>query len=499
MKKTYLLTLGLVGSLFLGCANKNNTITSQNFKSQHIKNIYYKAKPKYSLYMPIDTMPYGDVIQKKVVDKNKLLNSYKKVFNYKNIYSRRNIYDKKKLYSKAVELNTLKPIGYKKFGYKFDSVSDWGLGSMKKKGLKCKGFYKLEKHYSSKDIATNVTVGVLSFGLAPAIFGTTHGEQCVFDNIKFEKFVLNYLKQNNINRKQLIDEYAKLVDQANSENKKILDNYYSIKSENEKIKSLPVKKKYNDKTGFFKQDKIDIEIKKYIKMPQKPDLKAMVSSAFPCTPMQGCLNNFSIVNNKITLTTKNYIAKLKEGNKNKEFIKYAFSKNPHKYDNKRGKILYYNVTVNPKTDTATYTIYRADFYDAIPHYSIKNAVIKVEELPNGYVKFTNYTNKFLDVNTLSIYFKDRIVNVPVNLQLAPHGEKDLYVKGFADVVTELNNLHGRIDFKEFYTLKDIKAKDINKKITVGLAVKYKIAGSNKSSSLYQETKYPIKELIKDKI
>ncbi len=75
MKKTYLLTLGLVGSLFLGCANKNNTITSQNFKSQHIKNIYYKAKPKYSLYMPIDTMPYGDVIQKKVVDKNKLLNS----------------------------------------------------------------------------------------------------------------------------------------------------------------------------------------------------------------------------------------------------------------------------------------------------------------------------------------------------------------------------------------------------------------------------------------
>ena len=463
MKKTYLLTLGLIGTLFLGCANKTSSIT----KSQTLPS--YKPESKYSLYMPFNQF---DSLEDEVNNK---------------------------AHYKSLNLNTLKPVKLPKMSCKVRTAT-WGLLKSRNKCI-CRNFYQYEKSYLKSDnFPTIAVVGALTFGIVPALFGIPYNEYCILNEEKFNRYIINYLNQHNIDRKKLIDEYMKAVDNVYSKNKKLQSIYFKIRQKYINIKSAPMKKKYNDKTGFLSNhDYIDIVIKKHITMPQKPDLIKIINNAFPCTPMQGCLGNFSFANHQIDTTVETYINELKSGAKYNEFIKYSYNKNPHKYDNKNGKILYYNVTVNPQTDTAVYTIYRTDFYNAIPHYSIENSTIKVEELPNGEVKFTNLTNKFIDIDILSIYFKDRIINIPVNLQLAPHGEKNLYVKGFADVVTELNNLHERVDFKEFYTLSNITAKDKNKKITVGLAVKYKVAGSNKTNTLYNETKYPISKLIKDKI
>ncbi|QCT94635.1 hypothetical protein FE773_05420 [Caminibacter mediatlanticus TB-2] len=465
MKKSLLFLI--ISLLILGCANKSPHIST---KTQNNKNLSYKLKSKYYLYMSTQS---GMIVNN--INNNNLKEKY------------------------FVRLNDLKPYGYKNKIYCTGWIYYWA------RNYKCncdKNIYDKKKHYN---VGFALLLGGTTFGLGWLVFGIPHYTVCNFNDNKFFHFVNNKLTFYKIDRNKIIDKYSNLVDKADLLNKKTILIYNKYLEKYSEFKRKTIKEKYNDKIGFLsKNDHINLKITNYIEIPKRPSLKRRINEIFPCYTFfsnKNCMNQFASTSAEIEKMVKNYVYQLQEGDKNLSFIKYSYNKGIHKYDNNKGKILYYNIKIDKKASTVIYTIYRTDFYDVIPNYAIKDKYIKIEELQNGNIKIKNLTNKFLYVSMLSIYFNNHIVNYPANLNLAPNSEFTTYIKGFVNEATRLHDLVNSqgndINYNNFYMLKNVKNK--NQKIIVGLAVKYKIVGTDKYRTLYKKNRVPIETLIKNKI
>jgi len=149
MKKFSILTLGLAGVLFLGCANKH---ISPNSGSQISK--LDNKKSKYTLYMPLNQFNHLE---------NKVNN---------------------KAPYKSLNLNTLQPVKLPKISCSIRTAK-WGIIKSNRHCF-CDSFYNKETSYTKAyGFKTIVFVGLLTYGLIPLIYGIPYQEECIFNENEF--------------------------------------------------------------------------------------------------------------------------------------------------------------------------------------------------------------------------------------------------------------------------------------------------------------------------
>tara|TARA_R110001583_G_scaffold160246_1_gene312158 strand:- start:95 stop:1378 length:1284 start_codon:yes stop_codon:yes gene_type:complete len=131
------------------------------------------------------------------------------------------------------------------------------------------------------------------------------------------------------------------------------------------------------------------------------------------------------------------------------------------------------------------TIHSVSFDNVMPKFiSVVDDNVTVE-LVNGLVKAKNKSSKFLTIDSLSFYHNGKIATLAeLNREFSPESESEItYIKS-APISKEA------ISFKKL-TAAIAGSKNVN----YGIAIKYRIADTNKEKTLYKSEDFKLRDLI----
>ena len=150
------------------------------------------------------------------------------------------------------------------------------------------------------------------------------------------------------------------------------------------------------------------------------------------------------------------------------------SKLPDMISFRSGDLIPFDSTINIKSK---------NFRNLYPK-NYKNSDENLEILQTGsLIRFTNLTDKFLTVKTVSVYYEKDISTLNNEIQLPPHSFSNIYLSDF-----KLSD--------KFIDKRDVTQENYNFNfLNYGFAVKYMIADTKTEKTLYKTKNHSIKEMI----
>ncbi|MEZ9537612.1 hypothetical protein AB4160_05380 [Shewanella sp. 10N.286.51.B8] len=133
-------------------------------------------------------------------------------------------------------------------------------------------------------------------------------------------------------------------------------------------------------------------------------------------------------------------------------------------------------------DPITYNVKSANQYVFEPHFDMNDSNIAIRLTSNGYLKVENRTNSFITINSLSLYFgADIETDSNINLEIPP------------SATSSNMSIHSFNIYDKNRKLKNIKKENLEKELSLGLALKYKVLNTNKENTLYDTNIYKYSE------
>ncbi len=416
-------------------------------------------------------------------------------------------------------VNNYQPFGFKDSFYR---TSAYGSCLWDKTG---KTYSKYESIETSTDVG-DVLADIIVFPLAlPEGFSCS--DYHVFNYRYFDNDMKNLLPQSDA--KKLVSNYDMLIKTEHTKENKInykinrlnnisLQKLKQIKSKylDTNTNTITKKLKIIDKTGLYNNEKLPEKLSIYKNNFQNPTLLQKISYAniinnsFPCTTISGCVSN---MDNDRVLIEKKYQHEiesiLQQHNKflqenvksYTELSRFYNVKNDLKKSSikikKKGitKTIFY--TVNIKSNKlplnqkllSTVTVTRVNYFNVFPEYKNKDKNLGIVFNPQTKnYELINYTNKFLQIKSVSLYYNGVIQSLTLSrnnnaivIELSPQEIKNI---GLYDYIKESN----------YKNLTKKQAEQKNFKF--GFAIKYTIGKQTINITLYNEYQYNLYSLIK---
>jgi hypothetical protein len=131
----------------------------------------------------------------------------------------------------------------------------------------------------------------------------------------------------------------------------------------------------------------------------------------------------------------------------------------------------------------TYSISSAKKYTFYPIIKAIDENLTISSTKTGQIEIINKTNSFITLSSLSFYLGNNIETLSnLNLELAPRA------------VSNNLNMNKFKAYSSNRTLRSIIKKDLNNKIAIGVATKYKIIDTNVEKTIYKKSNYKYSEL-----
>lgn len=420
----------------------------------------------------------------------KMSNTNLYVSNFESITNRPN--------SKGFKLNDYSP-----FGFDTDVIKG------KMDGILWPKKYKSDpKNYRVSECEDSpATVLTMNIIVTPFLLGTNlifGGGRCtkriIFEHERFDKDVKLWVETNKIDRNLILTQYESLVTSERKAASKIhalLENY----KENYLAQNPKISRKYNDKTGFYKDEHLALGIKLRHNVLHTPKdfIADIVDAAFPCKSTMQCVNNIKDAKNIIEKNQEplsqmiaSYENRLKEESANLHLtIPQGMQK-----ENFGKKTLYYTigelsseVPVTQKHIEALYTITTADFSEIYPSYANENRDLKIAFNPRTLeLQLQNNTKQFIQLNSISMYYGDNIYQLLDN-------QSANFARELSPESTNTNKIPNVASESSYTDM--TKEKALTQNIHFGFAVKYTIGDSTKNNTLYELKKYSAYDLLKN--
>lgn len=320
--------------------------------------------------------------------------------------------------------------------------------------------------------------------------GNTKGVYCQNDTpffsntvgVRFKPYGHIILKQDNLydflsdhNLYSKINNYNSLNKLVSTELKK-LDPYVLAQQEKYESVKPQYKVQINDKSGLYDQsiDFNDAVHYRYNKLEKAnytlPAYKINDSNAFFTTEKKKFLNTYPGIKTEL-------YAEIDRNNKH--VTMYYNQPYSEKYVYKINKIdkIYFN-----KKSKIIVDIQSADIKLNYPVIAISDKTISIEDGESGTIRFTNNSNDFISIKSVSYYFnKDIITDTDFDKNSILEIPPEAYVELSKDIAEE--KFEKGLIFNAT-TAKKLKANKIN----FGLAIKYVKSSSNKVKTLYKTKK-----------
>jgi hypothetical protein len=131
----------------------------------------------------------------------------------------------------------------------------------------------------------------------------------------------------------------------------------------------------------------------------------------------------------------------------------------------------------------TYSISSAKKYTLYPVIKVMDENLTINSTNSGQIEIINNTNSFITLSSLSFYFGKNIETLSnLGLELPP------------GAVSQKLNMNEFKTYSNDRTLYSIVKKDLNKKIAIGVATKYKIIDTNVEKTIYIKNNYKYSDL-----
>ncbi|WP_457744836.1 hypothetical protein [Sulfurimonas sp.] len=452
--------------------------------------------------------------------KNMSNNEYKMQASLYVKYNKKNKIFEKKIYNNlsgyGARLNDYNPIGFPFINSRKKITEGWNGIFWNRPDLGIP-FYD----YSCKAPITDTILSIIIFptllggGLCPVYYAN-------FNRDNFDSTIKEFVVDNNIDRKALIDGYTTLLDRQSTAQNTLI----SLNSKvNDKLLTLEkhYQEQYNEKepkiivinedlSGFYHNEPLvqlvslshkNIATKK---VDFTKSYESIKNSAFPCSPNSQCLQNISHATDEIKQDLSKSVAeiKLKEKAIVKEYnsslekrtkflnVNADYSEHSVKVGN---KTLYYKlknvrseVSAKAKTFRVTYQITAASFTDIYPGYTNEDKNIKVYFNPKKEtIRLLNKTDKFLEIGSISIYYNNKIYTLNNDIQsnftneLSPHATKELSISWLDIAEADYNRI----------TLRKIKRNSL----LFGVAVKYTTLNPSIKHTLYRLDRHNLVKIL----
>lgn len=415
-------------------------------------------------------------------------------------------------------LNDYKPYGFNTGTYSvgaggilwfhpYGSVEEYDIYQCKSKPLNTLTF---------NAIMIPMTLGLM--GLVGGFCDQRH----IFDHEGFDADAKDWTEDNVENRDTLISSYTSLVSISNENMSKIWNEKSKIqrnaKSEQskfkeryEKIPSIKINK--IDNTGLYRNEKLSqtIAIVKntvpYQDFDYPHDFHKQLNKPFPCTSQQSCIAGIEAAKKSIKLEAVDAVNDMKkksdvylyeyikELNKITSQVNLTYQEGEH-IEHFRKKTIHYSVstTTNVISSFDKYAngkiiIEKIDYKEIYPSFKNSNSDISISFNPETKaMKLSNKTNKFIQVNSVSLYYGDSIYTISDNknsnysTELSPESFKTFIIS------------QGIVE-SEYKEVTKRKALDTN--MSFGFAVKYTVGDNSRNKTLYRLDKANLYNLIKN--
>lgn len=369
----------------------------------------------------------------------------------------------------------------------------------------------------------NIIFAPFVLGLNIIIGGGMCDYHHVFAYEEFDESVKQWIEDENIHPKILIDGYETLLDKSEYAS-------YSLeqltRETNEKLNDILLKYKtayennaipkeqavYKDASGFYKHEELPSLIKiKANKLAQNSvdytkEYKYSVNKNFPCEAGQECLNKFNAATMEITNDMQKRLKEDQEENKKifkeyknllqKTISTYSVEQDHNEYSvEKKHKTLYYTLLKAPDTIKShlqkfptTYKITAASFTEIYPTYKNEDNNIKITFDPETKnITLENKTKNFIEVQSVSVYYGSKIYTI--------NNDKNTnFVSELSPDAVNTMSLWEDIPLANY---KRITTKDTNgKKLSFGFAVKYKTLQHSQQHTLYRLDNHNLTKILK---
>jgi hypothetical protein len=343
----------------------------------------------------------------------------------------------------------------------------------------------------------------------------------VFDYEAFDEDAKEFVKDNNIKRKELLSSYSDLMSVSDGAKSKIAKNvsninyrlqtqYRTYMEKESNIKTPKIATHYDGKNGFYKGEDLK---EKVVFVKNKLDRKtfsydvyysSFINDAFPCKPNQECLNNFDRSKKNIVAQNdkdlKGLALKAKKSLQTTKAIlekeiatlnvKYPHTEVIESFGN---KTLHYFIKTkdvvpsNTKVLPVTYKIVSADFTDVFPYYTNQNRDITIVFNPKDQtIHLSNKTNKFIEIDSISLYYNNDVYKINQN-------QTKNYSREISPQAISTFKLIRTIPNAQYKGITYAQAK--NKTVQFGFALKYSIGDSTKEHTLYKLKKVNLVKLL----
>jgi len=391
----------------------------------------------------------------------------------------------------VVSLSNKKPVNYSLGEYPCSSVL-WGPNG----GGQCheNGLQFRETRIRVILTALHNLVGPIA--LMPLLCGFITHKTSYFDHEKFDKAVDSACKLDNVEKLlSTYDLYIKHIDSKKQEydnlTKGRLSNLYDKynKAEQEYVKSIKVSYVINDLTGFWpsttlpepelrftpaKLDLITVKLDGNFKVSESPSQFAEKVKSLKAKFDAEAGEKIAAIDGMVRDYERSLIAKACKLNlpSSKNVLKDGFDIRCD-YSAKDG-------SATPEL-TAKYTIKSRNWHDVFPKFTNKDENIEVN-FDGKDIKFSNKTNKFLEVSSISVYYNSEVFNVGEGnrFELPPETQKVFN----SNLLLQASNIA-----KEARYIGVNQQNSINREFSFGFAVKYRSVDQNIDKTLYKVDRF----------
>ncbi|WP_297442009.1 hypothetical protein [Sulfurimonas sp.] len=420
----------------------------------------------------------------------------------------------------SVRLNDLSPTGFNTSvrNLKMDGIL-WGTPSDPKTS-----FEVVECKRKGTDVfLKNVIYAPFVLGLNIILGGGLCEYHHVFDYEEFDDSVNEWLEDENIHPKVLIDGYATLLQESkngsatlaqfsNETNDKLNEMLSKYKTIYSNYKIPQEQAVYKDESGFYKHENlkslVDVQANKFSQksVNYKKEYQTNVDRNFPCEADQECLDKFQGATSEIATDVQKRLTEAQKENKKvfsdyknllqKTISTYSISKDSSEHSvEKKHKILYYTLFKAPDTIKSriqkfptTYKITSASFTEIYPAYKNEDENIKIAFNPETKnITLENKTKNFIEIQSVSVYYGSEIYTI--------NNDKNTnFVNELSPDAVNTMSLWRDIPLADY---KRITTKDTNgKKLSFGFAVKYKTIQQNQQHTLYRLDSHNLTRILK---